>query len=144
MELLIASDHAGFEGKEALKGLLREHALTDLGTDGPARTDYPVLAGKLVREVLRTGRPGVLLCGTGIGMSMAANRHRGIRAALASSEEDARLAREHNDANVLCMGARKLRPGAMAAMVRAWLAASFLGGRHLARTAMLDGPGGAA
>jgi len=105
----MACDHAGYQMKAELKDLLakRGYEVLDLGTDGPESVDYPDFADALAAAI-REGRAqrGVLICGTGIGISIAANRHRGIRAALCSDPTSARLSREHNDANVLALGAR--------------------------------------
>ncbi|MDR3319487.1 MAG: ribose 5-phosphate isomerase B [Desulfovibrio sp.] len=104
----IASDHAGFVLKQELVRHLADRGceVTDDGVFTEESCDYPVLAHKLCRAVAREGCPGILLCGSGIGMSMAANRHSGIRAALCTTELHAKLARQHNNANVLCLGAR--------------------------------------
>src|SRR5215472_10888171 len=107
----IAADHGGFELKATLVDFLRERGIEveDLGTDGPGSVDYPDFAEAVV-EALLAGRAqrGVLICGTGIGMSIAANRHKGIRAALCHDGLTARLPRQHNDANILCLGGRLL------------------------------------
>ena len=134
--IAIAADHAGYELKSALKRRLVEDGfdVVDLGTDNTDSVDYPDFAGVLAQAVA-DGRParGVLLCGTGIGMSIAANRFPGVRAALVSDEETARLARRHNDANVLVMGARLIEPGVAEDCLQAFLTTSFEGGRHQRR-----------
>jgi ribose 5-phosphate isomerase B len=142
--IAIASDHGGFELKEELKKALTAdgHALVDLGVaTAAASVDYPDYADALCEEVL-DGRAavGVLVCGTGIGMSIAANRRRGIRAALCTAPFMARMAREHNDANVLCLGGRVLGVPAALEIVREFLAAAFAGGRHERRLAKIDPP----
>ncbi|MDR1857020.1 MAG: ribose 5-phosphate isomerase B [Desulfovibrio sp.] len=139
--LHIACDHAGFP----LKGVITDrlaglgYVLEDHGASSDARCDYPVFAERLCREVLKTGAPGILICGTGIGMSIAANRIQGIRAALCTTELHARLARAHNDANVLCLGARMTGEELAFAIVQAFLQGTFEGGRHAARLALIDG-----
>jgi ribose 5-phosphate isomerase B len=137
----IASDHAGF----ALKGLVSEHlakqgrAVQDHGAGDMQSCDYPVYAQALCKAVLAHGDPGILICGSGIGMSMAANRFHGIRAALCANEFLASAARRHNNANVLCLGARVIGPDLALAIVDAFLHNAFEGGRHQRRIAMFDG-----
>ena len=107
MRLFIASDHAGLSAKESIKDSFDDSwEFVDLGQTTPEKTDYPIYAKKLVQQVLQTQGRGILLCGSGLGMSMAANRYQGIRAALVSCVETAQLAGEHNDANILCLGGR--------------------------------------
>jgi ribose 5-phosphate isomerase B len=133
MKIAIASDHAGFAEKERLKPLLTELGLQfeDLGTTSEQSVDYPDYARKVGDEVA-AGRAeqGVLVCGSGTGMAIAANKVPGVRAALAWNEETARLAREHNDANVLALGARTTPADELPKIVRAWFAAKFDQGRH--------------
>ena len=134
--IAIASDHAGFEVKEALKTLLLEagYDIADLGTDGPESVDYPDFADAMA-GALADGRAarGVLICGTGIGISIAANRYRHVRAARCCDATDARLAREHNDANVLVLGSRTSGPETASDCVRTFLETGFEGGRHQRR-----------
>jgi ribose 5-phosphate isomerase B len=134
--IAIASDHAGFEVKEALKTVLLEagYDVADLGTDGPESVDYPEFADAMA-EALIDGKVtrGVLICGTGIGISIAANRHRHVRAARCCDATDARLAREHNDANVLVLGSRTSGPETASDCVRMFLETGFGGGRHQRR-----------
>lgn len=131
----LASDHAG----HALKDLLARElprlgfSVTDHGTDSGESCDYPVFAHKLCDAVLAENGRGILVCGSGIGMSMAANRHDGIRAALCTTELHARLSRLHNDANVLCLGARITGDELALAIVAAFLETGFEGGRHQRR-----------
>ena len=134
--IAIAADHAGVE----LKGLLKADLATmgwkvlDLGAHGPASVDYPDFADAVARALaLGQAARGVLVCGTGIGMSIAANRHRHVRAAVCADETSARLAREHNDANVLSLAARYTPADELGKIVRAWFAAKFDGGRHTRR-----------
>lgn len=136
MKIAIASDHAGFEEKERLKPLLDELGIQfeDLGTVSPESVDYPDYARKVGEEVARGNvEQGLLVCGSGTGMAIAANKVPGVRAAVAWNEEIARLAREHNDANVLSLAARYTPFEELEKIVRAWFAAKFDGGRHTRR-----------
>lgn len=136
MNIVIGSDHGGYELKEQVKDLLAElgHEITDVGCHSPESVDYPDIAQELsARVVDNTSKCGILICGTGIGMSIAVNRDERIRAALCHDEYTARMSREHNDANVLCLGARVSGLGVADAIVRAWLSTEFAGGRHQRR-----------
>jgi ribose 5-phosphate isomerase B len=140
-KILIASDHAGFELKERLERALDERGfdVQDLGTDSADSTDYADYAHPLAERVSAGDvRRGVLLCGTGLGMSYAANRHAGVRAAVAWNPEVAKLARSHNDANVLVLPARFLTPDQGVASLDAWLDTPFEGGRHARRVDKID------
>ena len=141
LPILIASDHAGFELKRHLRQVLERLGLPveDLGTDSEASVDYPDLAHRLARA-LAEGRAerGVLICGSGQGMVMAANRHVGVRAALPHDEAAARLTRQHNDANVLALGARVTPPEQAERILRAFLETPFEGGRHQRRVDKID------
>lgn len=132
----IAADHAGHDLKELLKPELEAMSLTvlDLGTHGPDSVDYPDFADA-VAAALREGRAGrgLLVCGTGIGIAMAANRHRHVRAAVCHDATGARLARQHNDANVLALGARLVGPEVARECVRIFFTTEFEGGRHARR-----------
>jgi ribose 5-phosphate isomerase B len=133
MKIAIASDHAGYEEKERLKPLLNELGIQyeDLGTISEESVDYPDYARKVGDEVAQGNvDQGLLVCGSGTGMAIAANKVPGVRAAVAWNEETARLAREHNDANVLALGARTTSSEDLPKIVRAWFAAKFAGGRH--------------
>lgn len=136
MKIAIAADHAGYEEKEQLKPLLDELGIQyeDLGTVSPESVDYPDYARKVADEVA-SGHvdQGLLVCGSGTGMAIAANKVPGVRAAVAWNEEIARLAREHNDANVLSLAARFTPFEEISRIVRAWFAAKFDGGRHSRR-----------
>ena len=136
MKIALASDHAGYAEKERLKPLLDALGVEfqDLGTVSEESVDYPDYARKVAEEVAQ-GRveQGVLVCGSGTGMAITANKVPGVRAAVAWSEETARLARRHNDANVLAIGARTTPPADIPNIVRAWFSAEFEGGRHAAR-----------
>ncbi|HEY9899355.1 MAG TPA: ribose 5-phosphate isomerase B [Pantanalinema sp.] len=141
MRIALGSDHAGFDLKEALEAWLlsQGHVVSDLGCHDTTRTDYPPIAHALAREIT-SGRAerGVLVCGSGIGVSIAANRIEGARAALVNEPVSARLAREHNDANIVCLGARLVGPDMAQEILRVFLETPFEGGRHEARVAMID------
>jgi ribose 5-phosphate isomerase B len=130
------ADHAGWELKEAINRLLKElnHRVQDLGTFDETSVDYPDFGIKVASAVAggKADR-GILVCGTGIGMSMVANKHPGIRAALCHDLYTARLSREHNDANILVLGGRVIGKGLALETVRVWLETEFLGGRHSVR-----------
>lgn len=133
MKIALASDHAGFAVKEELKPLLEElgQQVEDLGTVSEESVDYPDYARKVAEAVSRGEvDQGLLVCGSGIGMAISANKVDGVRAALAWNEETARLARQHNDANVLAIGARTTPKDEIPKIIRAWLDAEFEGGRH--------------
>ncbi|MCX6767601.1 MAG: ribose 5-phosphate isomerase B [Candidatus Micrarchaeota archaeon] len=137
MRIALGSDHGGYAAKEALKPVLASlgHEAKDFGTTSAEPVDYPVYAFKVGEEVA-AGRfeRGILLCGTGIGMGIAANKVKGIRAAVCWSADAARLSRAHNDANVLCIGARLLSAGQIEEIVRVWLLTAFSGDeRHVRR-----------
>jgi len=136
MRIALASDHAGYAEKEQLKPLLKELGVDfeDLGTLSEASVDYPDYARKVAEKVADGAfDQGLLVCGSGTGMAIAANKVPGVRAAVAWNEDIARLAREHNDANVLSIGARVTPPEEIKKIVRAWFDASFQGGRHAMR-----------
>lgn len=136
MKIAIAADHAGYQEKEQLKPLLTELGIEfeDLGTVSPESVDYPDYARKVADKVARgEADQGLLVCGSGTGMAIAANKVPGVRAAVAWNEEVARLAREHNDANVLTLAARCTPFDEITNIVRAWFAAKFDGGRHSRR-----------
>jgi len=136
MRIALASDHAGYTEKERLKPLLTELGVEfdDLGTVSEESVDYPDYAKRVAEQVAK-GRveQGLLVCGSGTGMAITANKVPGVRAAVAWSEETARLARQHNDANVLAIGARTTPAGEIPNIVRAWFSTRFEGGRHAAR-----------
>ena len=136
MKIAIAADHAGYQEKEQLKPLLTELGIQfeDLGTSSPESVDYPDYARKVAEKVARGEvDQGLLVCGSGTGMAIAANKVPGVRAAVAWNEEIARLAREHNDANVLSLAARCTPFEEITKIVRAWFSAKFDGGRHSRR-----------
>ncbi len=137
--ILIAADRPGYALKEAIKAALPQHAWEDLGTDNARDpVDYPDF-GRALAQAIEQGRAarGVLICGTGIGISIAANRSPAVRCALATNTTMARLAREHNDANVLALGARLIAPELALEIVETFLTTPFDGGRHAARVAKL-------
>ena len=138
--LYIGADSAGFPLKEELKKHLAElgYEVTDCGTDSTASCHYPIFAAAVCRNVLNDkGSLGILICGTGIGMSMCANKFKGIRAAVCSDTYSARLTRQHNDANVLCMGARVIGSCLAQDILDSFLGAEFLGERHAIRVGMM-------
>ena len=141
----IASDHAGYSLKEALKAYLGEngHQVLDLGTNGPESVDYPDFAAA-VADAIAGGRAarGVLVCGTGIGISIAANRNPAIRAALCHDTTTARLSRQHNDANVLVLGGRLIGEEVAKDCLSVFLSTAYEGGRHDRRVAKLSANSG--
>ena len=141
LPILIASDHAGFELKEKLERQLVElgYSVEDLGPSTDSSTDYADYAHPLAKRVSEGGAErGVLLCGTGLGMSYTANRYPHVRAAVAWTPEIATLAREHNDANVLVLPARFVGEDEGKAILKAWLETPFAGGRHARRVAKIE------
>lgn len=136
MNIFIASDHAGFNFKQEIIRAFDGSKLNfiDLGTNSTDSVDYPDFANKLCDKILENKNTfGILICGSGIGMSIAANRHHGIRAALCNESLSAKLARMHNDANVLCMGARLIGISMAEEIINTFLNTSFEGGRHIKR-----------
>lgn len=141
MRLAIAADHAAVTLKDELAGWLREagHEVLDLGTHGPASVDYPDFGRRLADAVAdEQADRGIALCGSGIGISIAVNRNRACRCALVSEPLSARLAREHNDANVIALGARVIGPEMARECIEAFLSTDFLGGRHARRVDLLS------
>ncbi|MDI6615417.1 MAG: ribose 5-phosphate isomerase B [Syntrophaceae bacterium] len=129
MKIVIGSDHAGFLLKEALKKAIR--GMTDIGTGSADSVDYPDFGARVARAVASGEYDrGILICGSGIGMSIVANKFPGIRAALCTDTEAARLSRMHNDANVLVLAGRRTDPETAVAITRVWLDTPFEGGRH--------------
>lgn len=143
-QLLIASDHAGFELKELLKKNMPEIPWVDLGPSNADRVDYPDYADRLAERLIALGKEsgtrGVLICGSGQGMAIRANRHRGVRAALVWNQDTTRLAREHNDANVICLGARFIAPALAKELINIFLSTGFEGGRHTGRVEKIEKP----
>jgi ribose 5-phosphate isomerase B len=139
--IVIANDHAGLDLKKELILLFEELKLPykNLGTDSPESTDYPIWGWRAAKLVAsgECGR-GILICGTGIGISLTANKVQGIRCAACSDCYSAKLSREHNDANMLALGARVVGPGLASLIARTWLETPFLGGRHGRRVDMIS------
>ena len=134
--IALGADHAGFQVKEALKAWLIEqgYEVVDYGTHSPESVDYPDYAAQVAEAVAdQKVERGVLVCGTGIGMAITANKVDGVRAALCSDLYTARASREHNDANVLALGGRLMGPEMALDILRMWLATDFAGGRHRRR-----------
>lgn len=137
MKIAMASDHAGFRLKEALKTFLAEkgHTVTDFGTDNETSVDYPDFGIKAARAVANGAcETGILVCYTGIGMSIIANKVKGIRAALCHNQLTVEMSRRHNNANVLCLGARIVPEELAKELAELWLSTPFEGDRHLRRT----------
>lgn len=139
--IAIGSDHAGFDLKQVLKAYLAElgYEVLDLGTGGPESVDYPDF-GKAVAQAVADGRAsfGVVVCGTGIGISIAANRNPGVRAALCHDHTTAELSRRHNDANILALGSRIIGVEVAKDCLRTFLTTPFDAGRHVGRVAKLS------
>jgi ribose 5-phosphate isomerase B len=133
LKIAVGSDHRGFAHKERLKEVLGAagHAVNDCGCAGPESADYPD-AAFAVADLVRSGEAalGILICGSGIGMSIAANKVRGVRASLCLDEEAARTTREHNDSNVLCLSGDRTSPDEAVHLAEVYLASRFAGGRH--------------
>ncbi|MGD9707337.1 MAG: ribose 5-phosphate isomerase B [Candidatus Delongbacteria bacterium] len=136
----IASDHGGFALKSEMIGLLKKkgYMIDDLGTYSEESADYPDLGKKAAEAVLADGNFGIIICGTGIGISIAANRIKGIRAALCHCPEYAELARKHNDANILALGGRFLDADTAEKIAEVFLNTGFEGGRHQRRIDLID------
>ena len=142
MIIAIASDHGGYALKETIKEYLRTRSdiqIVDLGTNSEESVDYPIY-GKACAEAVADGKAdrGIVCCGTGIGISIAANKVKGIRCGLCTSVEMAELTRKHNNANMLALGGRTTDPELALEITKAWLETEFEGGRHKRRTDMLD------
>lgn len=145
MRIAVGSDHAGFHMKQDIADHLRGrgHVVIDCGTNSTERVDYPDFGAAVGREVASGGADGgVCVCGSGIGICIAANKIRGVRAATVHDATSAKLSRQHNDANVICLGERLTGPAVAIDAVDAWLDATFEGGRHVGRVAKLDALGG--
>jgi ribose 5-phosphate isomerase B len=141
MRIALAADHAGYQLKDELSGWLREagHEVTDLGTNGPQSVDYPQYGAQLAEEIA-SGRAerGIAVCGSGLGIAIAVNRNPACRCARVDEPLSARLARQHNDANVLALGARLIGQDMARACVAAFLETDFAGGRHQRRVEQLS------
>jgi ribose 5-phosphate isomerase B len=138
----LASDHAGFELKESIKVYLlsQKYQVIDCGCDSTASVDYPLFAKKIAVLVATGEALGILICGTGIGMSITANRFAGVRAALCHSADYAKLAKEHNNANIICLGARFTSKESAFNIIDTWISAEFLADRHSRRLLAIDSP----
>ncbi len=139
--IIIGADHAGFQRKEEVKHWLHEnkYAVIDAGTNSEESCDYPDIAKKVAEEVSKDAtRKGILICGTGIGMSITANKRKGIRAAHVTSEYEAQMAKQHNDANVLCLGSRTINKETSIKCIEAWLSSLFEGGKHERRIGKME------
>ena len=142
MNIIIGSDHAGFDLKEEIKRFLSEkgdYIIKDMGAFSNEPVDYPIIAHKVAKNIAeRKFNRGILLCGSGIGMSMVANRYRNVRAALCHNLYTVRLSRRHNDANILVLGGRVIGIGLALDMVDLFLSTDFEGGRHQRRLEEID------
>ena len=140
-QIFIGCDHAGFTVKKALLEPLAKQfpdiTFDDLGTDSQDSVDYPTYAFKVARAVVKHKATGILICGSGIGVSIAANKVRGVRAGVCSNSTDARLSREHNDVNILCLGARTTGLEVLFDICATWIRTDFTGGRHQTRLDLL-------
>lgn len=139
-KIVLGADHGGYELKNTIKAHLIKcgFEVSDVGTNSSESCDYPIFASKLCQQIQNgEAELGILVCGTGIGMSMAANKHRGIRAACCSDTFSARLTRLHNNANVLCLGARVLGAGLALDLVNEFVSTEFEGDRHIKRLSLI-------
>ncbi|MCS6875424.1 MAG: ribose 5-phosphate isomerase B [Aquificaceae bacterium] len=140
LTIAIGADHAGYPLKEKIKDflLLKNYRVLDFGTNSTESTHYPLFAREVCLSIQRgESQRGILICGTGIGMSIASNKFKGIRSALCFNEYMARMSRKHNDANVLCLGSRVIGEELAFSIVEAWLSADFEGGRHTQRVELI-------
>ena len=133
--IVLASDHAGYELKEAIKKFLlkKRKKVLDLGTKNKNSVDYPDFAHRLSKKIKKKNQFGILVCGSGIGMDMAANKHKNIRAALCYNIKSTKLSRQHNDANVMAIGSRLIKRNVAIKCVSAFINTNFEGGRHIRR-----------
>ena len=138
--IIIGSDHAGYSLKTKIIEYLCEigYEPKDMGTNNELSCDYPLIAQKSCTEVIKTNGLGILICGTGVGMSIAANKLKGIRAAVVSESLSAKYSKLHNNTNVLCIGARIIGEETAKDIIKTWLDTSFEGERHQARVNMLE------
>ncbi len=140
LTIALGSDHAGYSLKEKIKEFLlsKGYRVLDFGTQSTESTDYPLFAKEVCLSIQRgEAQRGILICGTGIGMAITANKFKGIRAALCLNEYMARMSRKHNDANVLCLGDRVIGDDLALSIVEAWLSTDFEGGRHERRIRLI-------
>ena len=138
--IIIGSDHAGYELKEKIKNYLSEegYEVEDIGVYTSDPADYPVIAKQAANKAVQNEARAILICGTGIGMSIAANKVKGIRAVVCSDTTSAKLSRQHNDSNILCFGARIIGENSAKDICKIWLETEFQGGRHQKRIDMLE------
>ena len=139
--IAIGSDHGGYKIKEDLKKYLDEKGIAykDFGTDSEERTDYPIYGKEVAKAVQnKECEKGILVCGTGFGMTIIANKYKGIRCASCWNEEVAKLLKGHNDANIIALPGRFINTSQAVSIVRAWLGAEFMGGRHIDRLQMIE------
>lgn len=143
MKIAIGCDHAGFDLKESLKSFLleKDFEIEDVGCFSKERCDYPQYSEAVVKLVSNQGMKGLLICGSGIGVSIVANKFKGIRAALVRSVEEAKLSRQHNDSNVICLGARITSADDACEIIAAWLNEKFEEGRHEERLKLFSNRG---
>lgn len=140
-KVVIGSDHGGFEYKEEIKKILLEkgYKIIDVGTNSKESCDYPIFAKEAAKKIINgEADRGILICGTGIGMSITANKFKGIRAALCGDTFSARATRAHNDSNILCLGERVIGLGLAIDIVNIWLNTEYEGGRHQKRIDMIE------
>ena len=140
MQIVIGPDHGGYSLKNKIIEHLKEQGIevSDLGCYSTESCDYPLVAKEVAKKVLETGCKGILVCGTGIGMSIAANRFKGVRASHCTDTFTARMTRMHNDSNILCLGERITGSGLALDIVDIWIKTEFEGGRHSRRIDMLE------
>lgn len=139
-KIIIGSDHGGFQLKQTVIAHLSErgYQVQDFGCHSEVSCDYPIVAKEVAHAVINSGDKGILICGTGIGMSIAANKIKGIRAALCNDTFSAKMTRAHNNSNILCLGERVIGTGLALDIVDIWLTSEFEGGRHAQRVNMLE------
>ncbi len=140
MKIILGSDHGGYSLKNIIIAHLEQQSIEveDMGCYSEDSCDYPIIAKAVAEKVLLTGSKGILVCGTGIGMSISANKFKGIRAALCSDTYSARMTRKHNNSNILCLGERVVGNGLAIDIVDTWIGTEFEGGRHKRRIDMLE------
>jgi len=142
MDIIIGADHAGYDMKEECRIFLEKdsrHKVVDAGVYNKEPSDYPIIADKVAKAIANGMYPrGILICGSGIGMSIVANRHKGVRAALCHDLFTTRMSRQHNDANILVMGSRVIGLGLALEMVDIFIKTEFEGGRHFKRLELID------
>lgn len=138
--IIIGADHAGFELKNKIKNYLIEngYSIKDIGVNSSNSCDYPIIAKAVAKEVMLNSSCGILICGTGVGMSICANKVKGIRAVVCSEPTSAKLSKEHNNSNILCFGARIIGESLAKDICKVWLESEFQGERHQRRIDMIE------